>query len=178
LPWFCDFIQKNLVVSLVGHFPEMAMVTLIRPQKRLKVSGRILISQSNLFAGNLTLGASPCALKSQVSLADFREFVAALRGQPVAITNGNFRGLSQLCEEFGLRDLAKGFHSFANLVILKKRRPWKIQKRGTVSARWRGECSSATRKLQRCGLNCCGNNATKRRFWGAWRDSRRKFQRC
>jgi hypothetical protein len=84
----------------------MAKVTLIHPQERVELLFRVLVRNSNLFADDPTLGASPYTLKSQVSLADFREFVAALKGQPVTITNGNFRGLSQLCEEFGSQDLA------------------------------------------------------------------------
>jgi hypothetical protein len=90
----------------------MAMVTLIHPQERVEVSGRTLFQKSDLFAANVALGASPYTLKSEVSLADFRDFVALLKGQPVTITNGNFRGLSQLCQEFGFQDLGTQFSEF------------------------------------------------------------------
>jgi hypothetical protein len=93
----------NLVTSLVGHFPEMAKVTLIHLQQCVEVSGRTLVQKSDLFANDLTLVSSPYALKSQVSLAHFREFMEALEGTEVTITNENFGGLSQLCQEFGFQ---------------------------------------------------------------------------
>jgi hypothetical protein len=49
--------------------------------------------------------ASPYNVKSPVSLSDFREFISAVKGTTVKITNNNFKGLSQLCDEFGFRDL-------------------------------------------------------------------------
>jgi hypothetical protein len=99
-------------MSLVGHLSKMAKVALIHPQQRIEVSGRTLVQKSDLFAEDLTLGASPYTLKTQVSLADFQEFVAALEGKTVTIKNDNFRGLSQLCQEFGFQDLATQLSQF------------------------------------------------------------------
>jgi hypothetical protein len=56
------------------------------------------------------IAAFPSYLKSQVSVIGFREFVSALEGMTVKVTNNNPKGLSQLCEEFLFRDLA-GRHS-------------------------------------------------------------------
>jgi hypothetical protein len=53
-----------------------------------------------LFAEDPFLARSPYTLKSQVSLTDFRGFVSALERETVTITNENFIGLSQLCDEF------------------------------------------------------------------------------
>jgi hypothetical protein len=39
-------------------------------------------------------------------VSDFREFVSALEDTTVKVTNNNFRGLTQLCEEFHFQDLA------------------------------------------------------------------------
>jgi hypothetical protein len=94
------------------HFSAMAKVTLIHPQQRVDVSGRTLVQQSDLFADDLTLTNSPYTLKSQVSLTVFRDFVAALEGQTVTITNDNFSGLSQLCDEFRFRALAARLSQF------------------------------------------------------------------
>jgi hypothetical protein len=41
--------------------------------------------------------------------------VAALKGKPVTITNGNFRGLSQLCNEFGFQDWQYQFRNSGDL---------------------------------------------------------------
>jgi hypothetical protein len=100
-----------------GHFSgrsfsKMAKVTLIHPQQRVGVSHQLLVRKSDLFAGDLTLTNSPYTLKSRVSLADFQEFVAALEGKPVTIKNDNFRGLSQLCQEFRFEDLATQLSQF------------------------------------------------------------------
>jgi hypothetical protein len=42
----------------------------------------------------------------------FREFVSALEGTMVKVTNNNFSALSQLCEEFHFRDLAAPLSQF------------------------------------------------------------------
>jgi hypothetical protein len=37
-------------------------------------------------------------------VSDFRDFASLLDDTAVKVTNNNFRGLSQLCEEFHFRD--------------------------------------------------------------------------
>jgi hypothetical protein len=90
----------------------MAKVTLIHPQDCVEVSGRTLVRKSDLFADNLRLTDSPYTLKSQVSLADFREFVAALEGKTVTITNDNLCGLSRLCDEFRFQEFMTQLSQF------------------------------------------------------------------
>jgi hypothetical protein len=48
----------------------------------------------------------------EVSLADFREFVSALEGNAIKITNDNFKGLSALCDEFRFGDLSVALSQF------------------------------------------------------------------
>jgi hypothetical protein len=90
----------------------MAKMTLVHPQEGIEVLYRVLVRKSDLFADNTTLAASPYTLKSQVSIATFREFVAALEGKTVTITIDNFRGLSQLSKEFGFHDLEEQLTQF------------------------------------------------------------------
>jgi hypothetical protein len=52
------------------------------------------------------LTRSPYAVKSGVSVETFHEFVRALKGEAIKITKDNFRGLTQLCCEFGFGALA------------------------------------------------------------------------
>jgi uncharacterized coiled-coil protein SlyX len=90
----------------------MAIVALIHPQERVEVLSRLLVRKSDLFADNPTLAGSPYTLKSEVSLSDFREFVAALEGRRVTITNTNFDGLSRLCQEFSFQDFGTQLQQF------------------------------------------------------------------
>jgi hypothetical protein len=80
----------------------------------------MLIDKSNLFRDSPMLGGSPCTLKSPVSLEDFRAVVAAVAGTAVTIKNNNFRGLSQLCAEFGFGDLAAQLSQFRDSGDLKE----------------------------------------------------------
>jgi hypothetical protein len=90
----------------------MEKVTLVHPRKTFQVSGRLLVQKSDLFADNLTLVGSPYNVTSQVLLSDFQEFISALEGASVKITNSNFGGLSLLCDEFRFRDLARQVSEF------------------------------------------------------------------
>jgi archaellum component FlaC len=71
-----------------------------------------LVQKSDLFADNLPLTVSPYNVTSQVLLSDFQEFISALEGASVRITNKNFGGLSLLCDEFRFRDLARQLSEF------------------------------------------------------------------
>jgi hypothetical protein len=65
------------------------------------------------------LMATPYALKSSVSVADFRQFISALEGGAVAITKENVGGLSLLCDEFGFEELAAKLSEFRRLPAFK-----------------------------------------------------------
>jgi hypothetical protein len=63
--------------------------------------------------------SSPYTVKSQVSLTDFRAFLSALDNSTLRITNGNFRGLSLLCEEFAARPLSAQLSQFRSSADFK-----------------------------------------------------------
>jgi hypothetical protein len=88
------------------------VVTLVHPDATLQVPARLLASKCDLFGDDPGLAAFPYRLKTQVSVSDFREFGSVLEGMTVRVTNNNFRGLSQLCEEFRFRDLGGPLSQF------------------------------------------------------------------
>jgi hypothetical protein len=90
----------------------MRPVTLVHPHQMFHIPREQLVEKCDLFIKHPTLTTFPYTLKSQVSLADCREFVSALAGTRVTIKNDNFRGLSQLCEEFRFGDLAVRLSKF------------------------------------------------------------------
>jgi hypothetical protein len=117
------------------------------------------------------LKASPCNVRSEISLRDFREFVSVIEGDALAIKNDNFKGLSQLCDEFGFRDLAEQVSQVRESADLKEegtQEDSEAWKHGSVEARKRlsaleGRMQQRDKEiavLQCCGANCRG----KRRY--------------
>jgi hypothetical protein len=53
-------------------------------------------------------------------VSDFREFASALEGTTIKMTNNNFRGLLQLCEEFRFGDLGGQLSQFRACEDFKK----------------------------------------------------------
>jgi hypothetical protein len=96
------------------------VVTLVHPYAKLQVPAPLLISKCDLFGDDPGLADFPYHLKSRVSASDLRAFVSALEGTAVKVTHDNFRGLSQLCEEFRFRDLAAQFSHFRTPKGFKK----------------------------------------------------------
>jgi hypothetical protein len=91
----------------------MSSVTLVHPEETLKVPVLQAINKCSLFQKNQTLAATPYRIKSLVTLPDFREFVSALEGKEVEITDTNFPGLQRLCEEFGFSEFAAKLSKFS-----------------------------------------------------------------
>jgi hypothetical protein len=81
------------------------VVTLVHPEGTFEVPAKLFVNKCERFADDARLAALPYHLKSRVSLSDLREFVSALEGTAVKVTNNNFKGLLQLCAEFHFRDL-------------------------------------------------------------------------
>jgi hypothetical protein len=104
------FHKKHSMKSF--HIDMAKHVTLVHPEETLQVRTHRLIRKCDLFANDPGLAAVPYHLKSRVSLRDFYKFVSALEGTQVKIRNSNFKALSQLCEEFGFRDLAAQLSQF------------------------------------------------------------------
>jgi hypothetical protein len=66
-------------------------VSLIHQRETVKVLARTLVVKCNRFADDPTLLTGPYALKSSVSVADLSQFVSAMEGDAVAITNENVK---------------------------------------------------------------------------------------
>jgi hypothetical protein len=106
---------------MFGHLSEMSKtVALVHQQETFQISPKDVLQKCDLFINDPMLIASPYKVKSPVSLGDFREFVSALRNTTVKITNNNFTGLSQLCDEFGFRDLVERLSEFRAAKHLKE----------------------------------------------------------
>jgi hypothetical protein len=134
----------------------MAKVALVHPLQTFQVSGRTLIEKSDTFADNLSLTSFSYALKSHVSLMVFREFVSALGGRFVTITNDNFRGLSELCDEFRFRELAVALAQFRDSDNFKEGETVK-------DSEARMGVSELEERMQQCSANSRGDCGRKTR---------------
>jgi hypothetical protein len=88
------------------------MTRLSHPNETVELQAQVLTRECTLFRANPSLIDVPYSLKSVVSVADFREFIATLSGRPISITNDNFTGLSLLCKEFGFDSLSSRLSEF------------------------------------------------------------------
>jgi hypothetical protein len=91
---------------------SQSSLRLVHRQVTLEVPGVRAITKCYLFQRDVTLAAAPYRVKSSVTLSVFREFVSALEGKDVKITDANFAGLQQLCEEFGFSDFSAKLSEF------------------------------------------------------------------
>jgi hypothetical protein len=83
----------------------MTLFTLIHPEVTVTVPIVQAKVKCTLFERNPTLLTSPYRVQSPVTPVIFREFVTELEGNAVTITDTNFRGLQELCNELGFSDL-------------------------------------------------------------------------
>jgi hypothetical protein len=99
----------HTVIHIVN---QMASVTLVHPEETLTVSALQAITKCNLFQKNIMLTVAPYRVQSSVSLSIFREFISALKGNSVEITDTNSRELQLLCAEFGFDELSVKLSKF------------------------------------------------------------------
>jgi hypothetical protein len=90
----------------------MASVTLLHPEETFTIPVRLAITNCSLFENNPALTAFPYRVHSSVSLSIFREFISALKGNAINITDTHFTELHRLCEEFGFSELATKLSTF------------------------------------------------------------------
>jgi hypothetical protein len=90
----------------------MAYLTLIHPEETVKVPTLQVITKCSLFQNNPTFLISPYKIQSSVSLSIFQEFISALEGKAVKITDTNLTELQRLCEEFGFEGSSAEFSKF------------------------------------------------------------------
>jgi hypothetical protein len=97
---------------LVPPFEMAKPGSLVHPQQRFEVLGKLLVQKYDLFRDDPTLTVSPYTVTSKVSQNDIRTFVSALGGASMPITKDNLGGLSKLSEEFDLGELAERLSQF------------------------------------------------------------------
>jgi hypothetical protein len=90
----------------------MSSVTLLHPQETFKIPALRATTKFSLFQNNPTLLVSPYRVQSSVSLSVFREFLSALEGNAINITDTNFTELDRLCNSFGFSELAAKLSEF------------------------------------------------------------------
>jgi hypothetical protein len=97
---------------VIVHLTTMALVTLLHPEKMFTIPILQAINKCSLFQNTPTLLVSPYRIQSSVSLSIFQEFLSALEGNPINITDTNFTELDRLCKEFGFSELAAKLSEF------------------------------------------------------------------
>jgi hypothetical protein len=84
----------------------MSSVTLVHPEETFKIPARLAMNKCSLFQNNPTLFVDPYQVHTPVPLSISREFISALEGNGINITDTNFTALNRLCEEFGFSEIA------------------------------------------------------------------------
>jgi lambda repressor-like predicted transcriptional regulator len=83
----------------------MSSVTLIHPEEEWKVLVLHVVTKCTLFQNHVLLATGRYKIRSSVPLDVFQQFVLALNGASVTITEANLSGLFLLSEEFGFEAL-------------------------------------------------------------------------
>jgi outer membrane murein-binding lipoprotein Lpp len=82
----------------------MDSVSLVHREETLTVPVLQAINKCSLFQKNVTLTATPYHIQSSVSLSIFQDFISALKGNTINITDTNFTELQRLSKEFGFSE--------------------------------------------------------------------------
>jgi hypothetical protein len=106
----------------VLHFTAVTSVTLLHSEEIFTIPALQAITKCSLFQNNPTLLVSPYRVQCPVSLSTFREFLSALEGNAIKITETNIRDLQQLCEEFGFSELSAKLSEFCQRLHNSQRR--------------------------------------------------------
>jgi hypothetical protein len=100
----------------------------------------LAIVKYSLFGNNPSLTTSPYQVHSSVSLSIFLEFLSALEGNAINITDTIVTGLDPLCDEFVFTELAAKLSEFRPSMDLK-------------------ETDTKTKRNRRCGCTQTNYNA-------------------
>jgi hypothetical protein len=99
---------------------------------------------------NPTLSLSPSQVISAVSLSIFREFISALEGNAINITDINFIELDQLCEEFGFTEIGAKLSEFHPSMYFKESESKSKSETEAEDANSRGRIAALKAKAQHC----------------------------
>jgi hypothetical protein len=123
-----------MVNRVTFHRTTMAVVDLVHPDVTHRIPVDLLVTKCRRFVANQELTREPYRVQSAVGADVFQAFVAALKGNAVDITEGNYAELSQLCEEFGFDGLTGQLSMFQPSAALKNA---KARRRiSTLEERW------------------------------------------
>jgi hypothetical protein len=100
----------------------MASLTLLHSEEMFTLPALQAMTKCSLFQNNPTLLGSPYRVQSSVSLSIFREFLSALEGNPINITDTNYTELERLCDEFGFSEIAAKLLEFRPRWTSKKQK--------------------------------------------------------
>jgi hypothetical protein len=92
----------------------MSAVSLILGDTPFSVGLRPLIANCDLFSTDDVPTTSPYRVTSKVPLDVFQQFIGAVEGEAVKVTNQNFSSLTQLCDKFGFQTLSSKVSAFRN----------------------------------------------------------------
>jgi hypothetical protein len=98
----------------------MASLTLVHPEETFKILALQAMTKCRLFQNNPPLLVSPYRVHSPVSLSIFREFLSALEGTAITLTDTNFRSLQRLSKEFGFSEFETQLSEFRPSVDFKE----------------------------------------------------------
>jgi hypothetical protein len=95
----------------------MAAVTLVLGEEAFTATSEPLGLACDVFAA----GGSPSRyrVQSRITLDHFQSFLEAVKGKDIQITNENVSGLSQLCAEFGFRNLSSKLSAFRDFPLFR-----------------------------------------------------------
>jgi hypothetical protein len=106
----------------------------VHTEQTFKIPVLQVINKCSLFQQNPTLLVSPYGVQSSVSLSIFREFISALEGNAINITNTNFTELDRLCKEFGFSEIAAKLSEFRPSMNFKEAQTEDADARGRIAA--------------------------------------------
>jgi hypothetical protein len=98
----------------------MTSLPLIYHEETQKIEIHWTISKSTLFENNFALIVAPFIVRSSVPVSIFREFISALEGNIVTITDTNFTELQRLFEDFDFVKFLAKLLEFQDSVTLKQ----------------------------------------------------------
>jgi hypothetical protein len=112
----------------------MASVTLLHPEETFTIPSPQAMNKCSLFQNNPTLTTSPYRVESPFSLSIFREFLSALEGNAINITDTNYTELQRLCNKFGFTEVAAKLSEFRPSMAFKEAEAEDADARGRIAA--------------------------------------------
>jgi hypothetical protein len=121
------------ILWVISNVFSISHFTLLHPEETFKIPAVQGLSKCRLFQDDSTLLVSPYRVHSAVSLSIFREFLSALDGNAIKITETNYIELERWCDEFGFFELAAKLSEFGSSMDFQKERIEDADARGRIA---------------------------------------------